>query len=271
MQPQKRVSSHETSNKLDTESIQTPKEMPTSDVATNRDKAVLLVENNQTFPDKTPNKENQNVDGDGAAADALLSETISNNELNVSINSMEAEAPGSDTNSVPLKSNDKHTSENISEVYEGPPPQRAASIDDNTSHNDGPVESSQAIVHDDAGSPENNEHEGLQSASGDDPGKVDQPVEDTNAKAEKVSDLNKLPEHKTTTTSMKVQEQLDEVKDLIILVMQCFWFLSCRRLFKFLLFVQAQGLLKSTSSTGQSKEARLARVFHSAILYNHLS
>lgn len=229
--PQKRVSSNEKPNTFDTESTQTPKEMPESDVATNRDKDVMLVENNQTLPDKTTIKENQNVDGDGAAVDAPLSETIANNELNVSVNSTEAEAHGSDTNTVPLKSNDKHTSENISEVHEGPT-QHAASVDDNTSHNDGPVESSQAIVLDDAGPPKNNEHEELQSASGGDPGKVDKLVEDTNAKAEIVSDLNKLPEHKTSTTSMKVQEQLDE----------------------------AQGLLKNTSSTGQSKEARLARV-----------
>lgn len=229
--PQKRVSSNEKPNTFDTESTQTPKEMPESDVATNRDKDVMLVENNQTLPDKTTIKENQNVDGDGAAVDAPLSETIANNELHVSVNSTEAEAHGSDTNTVPLKSNDKHTSENISEVHEGPT-QHAASVDDNTSHNDGPVESSQAIVLDDAGPPKNNEHEELQSASGGDPGKVDKLVEDTNAKAEIVSDLNKLPEHKTSTTSMKVQEQLDE----------------------------AQGLLKNTSSTGQSKEARLARV-----------
>lgn len=221
MQPQKRVSSNEKPNTFDTESTQTPKEMPELDVATNRDKDVMLVENNQTLPDKTTIKENQNVDGDGAAVDAPLSETIANNELNVSVNSTEAEAHGSDTNTVPLKSNDKHTSENISEVHEGPT-QHAASVDDNTSHNDGPVESSQAIVLDDAGPPKNNEHEELQSASGGDPGKVDKLVEDTNAKAEIVSDLNKLPEHKTSTTSMKVQEQLDEVKDIIILVMDCF-------------------------------------------------
>ncbi|XP_031116322.1 golgin candidate 1 isoform X2 [Ipomoea triloba] len=228
--PQKRVSSNEKPNTFDTESTQTPKEMPELDVATNRDKDVMLVENNQTLPDKTTIKENQNVDGDGAAVDAPLSETIANNELNVSVNSTEAEAHGSDTNTVPLKSNDKH-SENISEVHEGPT-HHAASVDDNTSHNDGPVESSQAIVLDDAVPPKNNGHEELQSASGGDPGKVDKLVEDTNAKAEIVSDLNKLPEHKTSTTSMKVQEQLDE----------------------------AQGLLKNTSSTGQSKEARLARV-----------
>ncbi|KAJ6830981.1 golgin-84 isoform X1 [Iris pallida] len=51
-------------------------------------------------------------------------------------------------------------------------------------------------------------------------------------KTEPSPNMNKQQEHKTGTTSVKAQEQLDE----------------------------AQGLLKSAVSTGQSKEARLARV-----------
>ncbi|CAH9083854.1 unnamed protein product [Cuscuta europaea] len=234
---QKRVSSNETSGAFATERVSTHKEMPESDTAAGRDKAIPFVENSRTLLDssidKAADKENPIVDVGDASLDAPLSETISNSELNVTSSSYSTEADGSDVNTVPSKLNEKPTSESISEVHEGTLPQHPASVvDDNTLQNDGPVESSQSIALDNSESPKSNEHDRLQSASGDDLGKVHKSMEETNSKAEKGSDLNKLPVQKTTTTFSKVEEQLDE----------------------------AQGLLKSTSSTGQSKEARLARV-----------
>lgn len=235
--PQKRVSSHKTSDTLDNERIQTYKGMPESDMDKDRDNAILLVENSQTLPDsssdKATNKENQDVDTSDASLDAPLFETISNNATS-SVYNMEAEAGGSDVKSMPLRSNHNHTCENISEVHEGTLQQHASSVvNDNTLHNVGPVEPNHSTVLDDAESPENNEHGGHQSVSGDYLVKDDKRMEDSNAMAEKGSDLNKLPVQKTNTaTSSKVEDQLDE----------------------------AQGLLKNTSSTGQSKEARLARV-----------
>ncbi|RAL45680.1 unnamed protein product [Cuscuta campestris] len=234
--PQKRVSSHETSDTLDNERIQTYKEMPESDMDKDRDNAILLVENSQTLPDsfsdKATNKENQDVDTFDASLDAPVFETISNNATS-SVYNMEAEEGGSDAKNIPLRSNHNHTRENISEVHEGTLPQNASSVvNDNTLHNVGPAEPSHSTVLDDAESPENSEHGGHQSVSGDYFVKDDKRMEDSSTLAEKGSDLNKLPVQKSNTTSSKVEDQLNE----------------------------AQGLLKNTSSTGQSKEARLARV-----------
>lgn len=203
--PQKRVSSHETSDALDIERKQTYKEMPESDMDKDRDNAILLVENSQTrpdsFSDKATNKENQDVDTFDTSLDAPVFETISNNATS-SVYNMEAEAGGSDVKNIPLRSNHNHTRENILEVHEGTLPQNASSVvNDNTLHNVGPVEPSHSTVLDDAESPENNEHGGHQSVSGDYLVKDDKRIEDSSTLAEKGSDLNKLPVQKSNTTS----------------------------------------------------------------------
>ncbi|KAL3352836.1 hypothetical protein AABB24_020697 [Solanum stoloniferum] len=222
--PQKRLSSSELSEPVNFEREQTSQGMSQSDIASDKDKAIVLTEDSRTNPgspsSKTSTEDKLKVSEDGASLDAPISETASNNELNHHADHMEAVEPV-----------DVRVVSSESTVVD-------------TVQDKSPVDSSQNTVLD-AGSPVNFQQEKSISLTADQPGKIDRQMTDAKTNAEPDLDQKQLPEHKTVNpgekqlperktvkSSMNEQEQLEE----------------------------AQGLLKNATSTGQSKEARLARV-----------
>ncbi|KAF3683731.1 Golgin candidate 1 [Capsicum annuum] len=218
-----------------------------SDFASDKDKAIVLAEDSRTNPgspsSKTSTEEKLKFSEDGASLDAPISETASNNELNHHADHVEAVEPV-DVKVVSSESTGEHTGGNTSDIPGETPLLPTGDVVD-TVQDKSPVDSSQSIVLLDAGSPVNFQQERSKSLTGDEPGKIDGQMKDAKTKDESNSDQKQLPENKAVNpgekqlperknvnSSMKEQEQLEE----------------------------AQGLLKNAASTGQSKEARLARV-----------
>ncbi|KAL3322913.1 hypothetical protein AABB24_040152 [Solanum stoloniferum] len=245
--PQKRLSSNEPSEPVNFEREQTSQGMSESDIASDKDKAIVLTEDNRTNPgspsSKTSTEDKLKVSEDGASLDAPISETASNNELNHHADHVEAAEPV-DVRVVSSESTGEHTSGNTPDIPGETLLLPTAKVVD-TVQDKSPVDSSQNTVLLDAGSPVNFQQERSESLTADEPGKIDRQMTDAKTNAEPDLDQKQLPEHKTVNpgekqlpehktvkSSMKEQEQLEE----------------------------AQGLLKNATSTGQSKEARLARV-----------
>lgn len=245
--PQKRLSSSEPSEPVNFEREQTSQGMSQSDIASDKDKAIVLTEDSRTNPgspsSKTSTEDKLKVSEDGASLDAPISETASNNELNHHADHMEAAEPV-DVRVVNSEFTGEHTSGNTPDIPGETLLLPTAKVVD-TVQDKSPVDSSQNTVLLDAGSPVNFQQERSISLTADQPGKIDRQMTDAKTNAEPDLDQKQLPEHKTVNpgekqlperktvkSSMKEQEQLEE----------------------------AQGLLKNATSTGQSKEARLARV-----------
>ncbi|KAJ8527968.1 hypothetical protein K7X08_015419 [Anisodus acutangulus] len=244
---QKRLSSNEPSETVNFEREQASHGMSQSDFASDKDKTILFTENSRTNPDspsgKTSTEDKLKVSEDGASLDAPRSETASNDELNHHADYVEAAEPV-DVKVMSSESTGEHTSGNTPDIPGETPLLPAAKVVD-TVQDKSPVDSSQNTVLLDAGSPANFQLERSKSVTADEPGIVDRQMKDAKTNAEPNSDQKHLPEHKTVNpgekklperktvnSSMKEHEQLEE----------------------------AQGLLKNATSTGQSKEARLARV-----------
>ncbi|XP_070033188.1 golgin candidate 1 isoform X1 [Nicotiana tomentosiformis] len=245
--PQKRLSSNEPSETANSEREQASQGMSQSDSVSDKDKAILLTEHswtNSVSPSgKTSTEDKLKIAEDDASLDAPISETTSNNELTHHADHVEVAEPV-DVKVVSSESTGEHTSRNTSDVPIETPSLPAAKVVDAVQDNS-PVDSSQNTVLRDAGSPANFQQERSKSLTADEPVKVDRQIKDNSTNTEPNPDQKQLPEHKTVNpeekklpehntvnSSTKVQEQLDE----------------------------AQGLLKNATSTGQSKEARLARV-----------
>ncbi|PHT73512.1 Golgin candidate 1 [Capsicum annuum] len=245
--PQKRRSSNEPSGPINFEREQSSEGTSQSDFASDKDKAIVLAEDSRTNPgspsSKTSTEEKLKFSEDGASLDAPISETASNNELNHHADHVEAVEPV-DVKVVSSESTGEHTGGNTSDIPGETPLLPTGDVVD-TVQDKSPVDSSQSIVLLDAGSPVNFQQERSKSLTGDEPGKIDGQMKDAKTKDESNSDQKQLPENKAVNpgekqlperknvnSSMKEQEQLEE----------------------------AQGLLKNAASTGQSKEARLARV-----------
>lgn len=245
--PQKRLSSNEPSETVNFEREQASQGMSQSDVASDKDKAIVLTEDSRTNPgspsSKTSTEDKLKVSEDGASLDTPISETASNNELNHHADHVEAAEPV-DVKFVNSESTAEHTSGNTSDIPGETPLLPTAKVVD-TVQDKSPVDSSQNTVLLDAGSPVDFQQERAKSLTADEPGKIDRQIKDAKTNGEPNSDQKQRPEHKTVNpgekqlperktvnSSIKEQEQLEE----------------------------AQGLLKNATSTGQSKEARLARV-----------
>lgn len=245
--PQKRLSSNEPSETVNFEREQASQGMSQSDVASDKDKAIVLTEDSRTNPgspsSKTSTEDKLKVSEDGASLDTPISETASNNELNHHADHVEAAEPV-DVKVVNSESTAEHISGNTSDIPGETPLLPTAKVID-TVQDKSPVDSSQNTVLLVAGSPVDFQQERSKSLTADEPGKIDRQIKDAKTNGEPNSDQKQRPEHKTVNpgekqlperktvnSSIKEQEQLEE----------------------------AQGLLTNATSTGQSKEARLARV-----------
>ncbi|KAF7143190.1 hypothetical protein RHSIM_Rhsim05G0040900 [Rhododendron simsii] len=205
-------------------------------VVPDKDGAGLTIETDGIIPSnsiaQTSNEQQPNVKNDGSIPSSSKSESILREEVKDSVVHEELPVIVPDVEAIASTSNGELVNEDSSDVLE-----RVSSSQPDVQgveivHEDPPVDTSQDFRMQDAGISANIEQEGHHSVSVDTPNGVDTPLKDADPKVESHSDQKKQQDHKVDASPTKVQDQLEE----------------------------AQGLLKTAISTGQSKEARLARV-----------
>uniref|UniRef100_A0A5B7BCX6 Putative golgin candidate 1 n=1 Tax=Davidia involucrata TaxID=16924 RepID=A0A5B7BCX6_DAVIN len=189
--------------------------------------------------DLAPDKDRaaQSIENDGITPSNSTTQTSNEehrsvDEVKHDADHVEVPATVTDVEAVALTSNGKLVNENTSDDREGIPSSPLAAKGIEVVHEDPPVDSGENMRLGDASAPTKIDQERSESESADTPSKVESQLKDTDLKVEPHLDQKKQQEQKADISPMKVQEQLDE----------------------------AQGLLKTAISTGQSKEARLARV-----------
>ncbi|XP_058213734.1 golgin candidate 1 isoform X2 [Rhododendron vialii] len=233
---QKRLSSNETPKTVDTSSELNSSETSQPNVVPDKDGAGLTIETDGIIPSnsnaQTSNEQQLNVENDGSIPSSSKSESILSEEVKDSVVHEELPVIVPDVEAIASTSNGELVNEDSSDVLE-----RVSSSEPDVQgveivHEDPPVDTSQDFRMRDAGISAKIEQEGHHSVSVDTPNGVDTPLKDADSKVESHSDQKKQQDHKADASPTKVQDQLEE----------------------------AQGLLKTAISTGQSKEARLARV-----------
>ncbi|KAG5547428.1 hypothetical protein RHGRI_013200 [Rhododendron griersonianum] len=233
---QKRLSSNETPKTVDTSSELNSSETSQLNVVPDKDGAGLTIETDGIIPSnsnaQTSNEQQPNVENDGSIPSSSKSESILSEEVKDSVVHEELPVIVPDVEAIASTSNGELVNEDSSDVLE-----RVSSTQPDVQgveivHEDPPVDTSQDFRMQDAGISAKIEQEGHHSVSVDTPNGVDTPLKDADPKVESHSDQKKQQDHKADASPTKVQDQLEE----------------------------AQGLLKTAISTGQSKEARLARV-----------
>ncbi|XP_057506750.1 LOW QUALITY PROTEIN: golgin candidate 1-like [Actinidia eriantha] len=232
---QKRLSSNETPKIIYTSLEHNSSEASQSDVAIDKDWGFLQLEmmgSVSVIPMLKLAEDQLNVEKDRSLSASSLFETILNEEVKHDAVDEKAQAIVSDVEAIAPTSNSNLVDEGFSDGLERVSSSLLSVNGVEVVRKDPPVDSGQSFRMGDAGSPKKIEQQGLQPVSVDTPSKVDTQLKDDDLKVESLSNQKKPQEHKADTSSVKIEYQLDE----------------------------AQGLLKTSISTGQSKEARLARV-----------
>ncbi|KAG2718362.1 hypothetical protein I3760_03G216500 [Carya illinoinensis] len=209
--------------------------MPLVDVKPENDMAVQLVENDGTPTisiSQTNNVQEHNIEKDSPLigippTERPVSDVVENNDRH-----MEVPSILTDVEAVSSTSNGELVNENASDVPNDHPFLSLPAEKVEIFNEDIPNDASQSIKSGDTDVKLKIDLESSQSVSTDFPRNSDTQLKDAVIKVEPLVDQKRQQELKVDDSQMKVQEQLDE----------------------------AQGLLKTTVSTGQSKEARLARV-----------
>ncbi|GLU09927.1 hypothetical protein SLE2022_267620 [Rubroshorea leprosula] len=232
---QKLLLTNESQKASDTTSEQTNSMVSNSDVRPDKDRATLSSENegNPTAKSAVQTSSEQYSDNEIdvshvtqiLSSEPLEQDTVKHdgNQGEVSASVSSAEAPMSTANGSLLN-------ENATDVLEDHPASQLPAKEIDVVSEDHLNDSGQNIKFDNADVPSKIVQERSQSATIDSPVKCEAEIRDAGVKVE--SQVSQKNEDKVNTQPVRVQDQLDE----------------------------AQGLLKTMNSTGQSKEARLARV-----------
>ncbi|KAK4479129.1 hypothetical protein RD792_014640 [Penstemon davidsonii] len=233
MQPQKNISSSEAPLTVNIEKQQRIAETSQSHEEPDENKPLPLIENsesNQDIPSsKDDSDELHNADRDVSITETSLSETIPNEEVKPVGDQPDAEA-SSNAEAVASNLNSNLRVEEFADIPAGSPSNAAKVVE--TLNSDSQVESNQNMISQDGGASESFELAESETQHANTPSKIDAKSKDVDIVTAPGIQTKKPQETKNDTPAKKVEEQLDE----------------------------AQGLLKSAISTGQSKEARLARV-----------
>ncbi|KAF5481971.1 hypothetical protein F2P56_002576 [Juglans regia] len=219
----------------DTSQDQTSALMPLVDVKPQNNMAVQLVENDGTptiSVAQTNNVQEHNIEKDSPLVGIPLTERPVSDVIENNDHHMEVPSILTDVEAVSSTSNDELVNENASDVPKEHPLLSLPAEKVEIFNEDIPNDASQSIKSRDTDVMLKIDLERSQSVSTDFPSNSDTQVKDADIKVEPLVDQKRQQELKVDDSQMKVQDQLDE----------------------------AQGLLKTTVSTGQSKEARLARV-----------
>ncbi|KAL8094016.1 hypothetical protein AgCh_035774 [Apium graveolens] len=230
--PPKNLPSNESSTTSDSKVDQARSETYHSDVESNKDGTTQFIENNDISSTSssalTSNEEQQTVKGDDSGV-GTLSSAISNNEVRHVADHDEVSGTVTGVETVPPASDGDVVLETPLDGQKGLPSSQLTSRSVDITRKDPATDSVQNAK--DTESSMKIDQEKSQAVSVDTPMDIDSKLKDAEVKVEtRLGQINHL-ENKDVSPA-KVQEQLDE----------------------------AQGLLKSAISTGQSKEARLARV-----------
>ncbi|KAL3625440.1 hypothetical protein CASFOL_030894 [Castilleja foliolosa] len=225
-------------------------EAPTTDIDTEREKTIPETSQSQAEPDeimpvdllenndsnsgslisKVDRDDQQKADTDSLTTDTFPSETISNDEAKPVGDHLDAET-SSNTEAMASNVNGDLRMEESADTSVGSQPNAGKDVD--MVNDDPPVDSSQTMMSEVAGSLKSSgEPLESQSLNEDATTKSEALSKDFELVSEPDIQNKQHQEEKIVDSAVKVQEQLEE----------------------------AQGLLKSANSSGQSKEARLARV-----------
>ncbi|KAF8393430.1 hypothetical protein HHK36_021674 [Tetracentron sinense] len=231
---QKRLSTNEPPKTSDTAQELTSIQASEYNVTPNKDKVALSSENGGTMfnnPTATTSNEQQQ-DRDASISSLALSETLPNEVGKQDADHvMEVPASVNDVENATSSINGELANENTSDAHKGYPSSPFTATGGEAGDEDHPIDAHQITKFGDEDVSLKIDFEKSESESAEVHNNNDTHVKEADFVEEPLSDPKKLQEHKIDT-SPKVQDQLDE----------------------------AQGLLKSAISTGQSKEARLARV-----------
>lgn len=231
---QKRLSSAETPTTNDASSTQNSTGTENSDTPPEKEVATSIIGNSETTSSnssiQTTNEEQKNIEKGGSVIGAPLLESLSKKEIIG--NADHEELPDSTSSLLPVAStsNEVTNRDSLNASEEVPSPISSKGVEIvhehpiiDSEHNRGAMDSGTPIKSE-AGK---NHHVHVEESS-----KVNMQAKDAKSKVEPHPAGENPQAKKADSTPVEVQDQLDE----------------------------AQGLLKSTISTGQSKEARLARV-----------
>ncbi|KAK7363997.1 hypothetical protein VNO80_12309 [Phaseolus coccineus] len=183
-----------------------------------------------TFESTIQPKEPQPSDATSPLLGTSLSKMLDDDVAKHDTDDVEALVNDANVGVATVVANDDPPQENASDIREMDPLPAPRGIE---SPSDEPTSAGQILKSGDSDANKNMDQEKSESVAADTSPKNDTTLKDSDVKkAESVVDRINPEDHTTDISPKKVQDQLDE----------------------------AQGLLKTTKSTGQSKEARLARV-----------
>ncbi|XP_020536568.1 golgin candidate 1 isoform X2 [Jatropha curcas] len=233
----KRRSANQSNKTTDAAGDLTSKQISQSGVASDKDREILSVENDATPSSKSIPQTitDQQTDKDASSiisSDRLASEVVQNDSDRAEVTVTPAAADAATS-----ASNGELLNEKVSDVpmpMEHPPSLSPAKEIEvlNEDHQHHPVDAGQDVKLRDADVPSKIDQERSPSEITDPPINGETLVKDGDVKTEPPVNQQNQPQLKADTSPRKIQDQLEE----------------------------AQGLLKTAISTGQSKEARLARV-----------
>ncbi|XP_057792947.1 LOW QUALITY PROTEIN: golgin candidate 1-like [Salvia miltiorrhiza] len=229
----KKLLSNEAPSAVDNEKEQTIPETSQSPAQLDGNIPSALIENSETNPGVPTNRvdsdEQYKADNDGSITETSVLGTISNNEVTPGGGHVDTEK-STDVEATASNMNGESRMEEFGDNPVGNPSN--APIDAHVVNGDPSSDLNQNLISEDAGTLKNIELSGSQTLHEETPIKADTQSKDVDLINETDVKNKEHQEQETVKSAVKVQEQLEE----------------------------AQGLLKSAMSTGQSKEARLARV-----------
>ncbi|XP_059637880.1 golgin candidate 1 isoform X2 [Cornus florida] len=232
---QKRLSSNETPKTINAARDETTFETTKLGLVSDKDMTAMSIETDGASPSnytsQSRNEEPNNLHKDGSILGSPLPLNFSNDGVKHDDDHAKVPATVSNVEAITSSSNGKSVDKQASDVHEESHSSPLAK-GDKVVGEDPAVDSGQVIKLEDASAPVKIDEERSQSVIAETPGNVESELKDANLMAEPLSNQKKQYEQKTDIFPVKVQDQLDE----------------------------AQGLIKGAISTGQSKEARLARV-----------
>lgn len=233
---QKRLSTNEPRKSNDTGSEQTSTQTSQLDEVPDKDSTTLSVETDGTISADsmapTSNEQQDKVDKDASMSGTPLVETDPTDAVKHEPDHVEVPVTVTAVEIVTSNSNGELVKDNAPDVREEHPPSPLPAAAVEVPSEDHPVEADQYIRSGDANVSLKIDQVGSDFVTPNASSYSDAQSKNAEIKVETSFNQKKHQEHKGGNSPIKVQEQLDE----------------------------AQGLLKSAISTGQSKEARLARV-----------
>ncbi|KAL5835901.1 hypothetical protein ACOSQ4_015398 [Xanthoceras sorbifolium] len=229
---QKRLSKNESPEINDTAREQNNTQTSQINVTSDNERANVPIENERTPTGKTQRNSEQQHDTKKDSPSIASTESLPNDVIKHDADQAEVPVTVNDADNAMSTSNGELLNENASDVYVEHSASPLLAKEKEFVNEDNSNGAGENIKPGDSDVPLKIDNEGSPSLIADPPVTIDNPSNDADIKVEPLVSETKQQDQKADKPPMKVQDQLEE----------------------------AQGLLKTASSTGQSKEARLARV-----------